>query len=78
MGGHKKTTGSEKADFQMDNSTWISSDAPVNVERKKSSRNVTSVVGLLPSLASTVLSSTVSMLRENAAIQSISKRLSRR
>ncbi|MED6247815.1 hypothetical protein ATANTOWER_017782 [Ataeniobius toweri] len=59
----------------MDNSTWIRSDAPVNPERRESSQNV---MGLLPTLASTVLSSTVSMLKENVAARSINKMLNRR
>ncbi|XP_044029946.1 SH3 domain-binding protein 2 isoform X2 [Siniperca chuatsi] len=37
-----------------------------------------SVMELLPALASTVLASTVSLLRESAAVQSINKRLNRR
>ncbi|XP_015246557.1 PREDICTED: SH3 domain-binding protein 2 isoform X1 [Cyprinodon variegatus] len=62
----------------MESRTWIRSDAPSNAGRKESNRSAVSVMGLLPTLASTVLSTTVSMLRENAAIKSINKRLSRR
>lgn len=62
----------------MDDSNRIGSDAAGNLDRKESNQNAVSVMDLLLTLASTVFSSTVSMLRENTVIQSISKRLSRR
>ncbi|XP_044000284.1 SH3 domain-binding protein 2 isoform X2 [Gambusia affinis] len=62
----------------MDDSNRIGSDAAGNLDRKESNQNAVSVMDLLLTLASTVFSSTVNMLRENTVIQSISKRLSRR
>lgn len=62
----------------MDDSTRIGSDAVGNPDRKESNQNAVSVMDLLLTLASTVFTSTVNMLRENTAFQSISKRLSRR
>lgn len=53
-------------------------DGTVNATEDRNKRFLVSIMDILPALASTMLASTVSILRENAAIQIFTKKLNRR
>lgn len=53
-------------------------DGTVNATEERNKRFLVSIMDILPALASTMLASTVSILRKNAAIQIFTKKLNRR
>lgn len=53
-------------------------DGTVNATEDRNKRFLVSIMDILPALASTMLASTVNILRENAAIQIFTKKLNRR